>query len=102
MISPDFSITTVSPIRISLRIISSWLLRVARDTVVPEMNTKSPPPGAAHVPSPLKKLALFAVPEPSRAVLVTPIGPTTASTTVSHASVRLLAQEVSSAALTIG
>ena len=39
MISPAFSTSTVSPMRTSLRSISSWLWRVARATVEPESST---------------------------------------------------------------
>ena len=41
MISPAFSTSTVSPMRMSLRSISSSLWRVARETVEPEMRTGS-------------------------------------------------------------
>ena len=41
MISPAFSMTTVSPRRMSLRWISSSLWRVARETVVPDTKTGS-------------------------------------------------------------
>ena len=52
MTSPAFSTNTMSPTRMSLRAISSWLCRVARATVVPARRTGSSSATGVRTPVP--------------------------------------------------